>query len=252
MIDSAVSGDSVVRYAMSKLMQAIVLLFLASAAAAAQTTVYVSPDGSDSNPGTINLPYQTIAKAMSVATAGTTIYLRGGTYPLNTTLGAGISGTAGNHINLWAYPGEKPILDFSGESYASSSRGIELKRNYWYLKGLTIKNAGDNGVYISGANNIVENCSVSYCKDTGIQISDGGSYNYIHNCDAFDNNDPATAGQNADGIDVKLAAGPGNVIRGCRVYDNSDDGYDCYGTANRVVFDSCWAFHNGYNLWNIQ
>ena len=251
MIDSAVSGDSVVGYAMSKLMQAIVLLFLASGAAAAQTTVYVSPDGSDSNPGTVNLPYQTIAKAMSGVVAGTTIYLGGGTYPLNTTLGAGVSGTAGNYINLWAYPGEKPTLDFSGESYAPSSRGIELKRNYWYLKGLTIKNAGDNGIFISGSHNIVENCSVSYCKDTGIQISSGGSYNYIHNCDAFDNNDPATGGQNADGIDVKLDGGPGNVLRGCRVYDNADDGYDCYGTPNRVVFDSCWAFHNGYNLWNI-
>ncbi len=252
MNDSAMSGDSVVRYAMSKLMHAIVLLFLASASAAAQTAVYVSPDGSDSNPGTISLPYQTIAKAMTVASAGTTIYLRGGTYLLNATLGAGASGAAGNYIKLWAYPEEKPILDFSGESYSSSSRGIELKRNYWYLKGLTIRNAGDNGIFISGSHNIVENCSVSYCKDTGIQVSNGGSYNYIHNCDAFDNNDPATGGQNADGIDVKLNGGPGNVLRGCRVYDNADDGYDCYGTPNRVVFDSCWAFHNGYNLWNIS
>ncbi len=251
MIDSAMSGGNAVRYAMSKLIKAAVFVFLASAAAAAQTTIYVSPDGSDSNSGTISLPYQTIGKAMSVASAGTTIYLRGGTYLLNTTLGAGVSGTAGNYINLWAYPGEKPILDFSGESYSSSFRGIELKRNYWYLKGLTIKNAGDNGIFISGSHNIVENCSVSYCKDTGIQISSGGSYNYIHNCDAFDNNDPATEGQNADGIDVKLDGGPGNVIRGCRVFDNSDDGYDCYGTPYRVVFDSCWAFHNGYNLWNI-
>lgn len=252
MINSVMSGDSVFRYAMSKLMRAMFLLFLTSAAAAAQNSVYVSPDGSDSNPGTISLPYQTIAKAMSVASAGTIIYLRAGTYTLNATLKAGVSGTATDYINLWAYPGEKPILNFSGESYSSSSRGIELKRDYWYLRGLTIENAGDNGIFISGSHNIIENCSVSYCKDTGIQISSGGSYNYIHNCDAFDNNDPATEGQNADGIDVKLDGGPGNVLRGCRVYDNSDDGYDCYGTPNRVVFDSCWAFHNGYNLWNIQ
>ncbi len=237
---------------MPKVMRCFSVLVLMSVAAAAQTTLYVSPAGSDSNPGTITQPLLTISKAMSLATAGTTIYLRGGTYNISSTLGAGVSGVAGNRINLWAYPGEAPILDFSGESYSSTSRGIELKRNYWYLKGLDIRNAGDNGIFISGANNIVEDCSVSYCKDTGIQISSGGSYNYIHNCDAFDNNDPATQGQNADGIDAKLAAGPGNVIRGCRVYDNADDGYDCYGTANRVVFDSCWAFHNGYNLWGIQ
>jgi len=240
------------RFAMLNFVLILSMLFLISVSTSAQSTIYVSPIGSDSNPGTINQPLRSISKAMSMVTAGDTIYLRGGIYNLNSTLGAGVSGTAGNYICMWGYPGEKPILDFSGESYSSASRGIELKRNYWFLKGLTIRNAGDNGIYISGNNNIVENCSVSFCKDTGIQISDGGSYNYIHNCDAFDNNDPATGGQNADGIDVKLAAGPGNVLRGCRVYDNADDGYDCYGTANRVVFDSCWAFHNGYNLWNIQ
>ncbi len=230
----------------------LTLLLLISGVLRAQTTIYVSPSGSDTNPGTVSQPLQTISKAMSVAAAGTTIYLRGGVYNISSTLGAAVSGSAGNSINLWAYPGEKPVLDFSGESYSASSRGIEIKRNYWYIKGLDIRNAGDNGIFISGSNNIVENCSVSYCKDTGIQISSGGSNNYIHNCDAFDNNDPATQGQNADGIDVKLAAGPGNVLRGCRVFDNADDGYDCYGTANKVVFDSCWAFHNGYNLWNIQ
>ncbi len=237
---------------MFRLLRNISLLLFIASTSLAQTTLYVSPSGSDSNPGTIAQPLQTISKAMSMAAAGTTIYLRGGTYQLSSTLGAAVSGSAGNYINMWAYPGEKPVLDFSGESYSASSRGIEIKRNYWYLKGLDIRNAGDNGIFISGSNNIVENCSVSYCKDTGIQISSGGSYNYIYNCDAFDNNDPATGGQNADGIDVKLAGGPGNVLRGCRAYDNADDGYDCYGTANRVVFDSCWAFHNGYNLWNIQ
>ncbi len=240
------------RIEMTRILRIISIMFLISATALAQTIYYVSPTGSDTNPGTFAEPFQSISKAMSLAAAGTTIYLRGGVYPLSATLGAGVSGSAGNYISLWAYPGETPILDFSGESYSSSSRGIELKRDYWYLKGLDIRNAGDNGIFISGAHNIVENCSVSYCKDTGIQISNGGSYNYIHNCDAFDNNDPATGGQNADGIDVKLAGGPGNVLRGCRVYDNADDGYDCYGTANPVVFDSCWAFHNGYNLWNIQ
>ncbi len=218
----------------------------------ANKALYVSPSGSNNNPGTIDLPMKDIQKAIQAVVAGDTIYLRGGIYNLSTTLTASSSGNSGRYINLWAYAGETPILDFSGTPYLSSSHGIDLLGNYWYLKGLSIKNAGDNGVFINGSNNIVENCQISYNHDTGLQISDGGSFNYIHNCDAFDNYDPATAGQNADGIDVKLDAGPGNVIRGCRCYDNADDGYDCYQTANRVVFDSCWAFHNGYNLWGIE
>ena len=162
------------------------------------------------------------------------------------------NGSIGHYINLWAYPGEKPVLDFSALTYATTSRGIQIGRDYWYFKGLFIQNAGDNGMYISGNNNIVENCTFYNNKDTGLQLSNGASNNYIHNCDAYGNNDPATHGQNADGIDVKLDAGPGNILRGCRAFNNADDGYDCYQTANKVVFDSCWAFHNGYNLWGIS
>jgi hypothetical protein len=234
-----------------KLIVGLFISLIISVQLLANNTYYVSVSGSDNNTGTIALPFASLQKAISVVNTGDTIYVRGGIYSLSTTLSPITSGTANNYINLWAYPGETPVLDFSLEPYLSTSYGIDLTRDYWHLKGLIIQNAGDNGVYITGNYNIVENCQIIGNKDTGLQISNGGSYNYIHNCDAYGNNDPATNGQNADGIDVKLGGGPGNVIRGCRVYDNSDDGYDCYETSNRVVFDSCWAFHNGYNLWNI-
>ncbi len=215
--------------------------------------IYVSPQGNDTTgTGSIGSPYRTIQKALSFAAADSTIYIRDGVYKFSSTFKLNKNGSAGKYVKLWAYPGEHPVLDFSGETYSSSSRGVSISVNYNYLKGLIIKNAGDNGIYITGGNNIIENCQISNCKDTGIQISDGGHDNYIHNCDSFGNNDPATGGQNADGIDVKLNAGAGNVLRGCRAFDNADDGYDCYQTSYQVIFDSCWAFHNGYNLWNIQ
>ena len=217
-------------------------------------TIFVSTLGNDDfGTGSITMPYRTLSKAINLVHSGTTVYLRGGTYNFSSTLNLNKSGTLDNYITISAYQNETVVLDFSGEPYTAAMRGIEINTgsNYWYLKNLIIKNAGDNGIYIAGNYNIVENCQVSFCKDTGIQITDGGSYNYIHNCDAFDNNDPATGGQNADGIDVKLDGGPGNILRGCRVYDNADDGFDFYQTANRVVVDSCWSFHNGYNLWNI-
>lgn len=218
-----------------------------------EAQIYVSPTGNDTTgTGSVLNPYRTVQKALSYAYADSTIYLRDGIYNISSTLKLNRSGSQGKYIKLWAYPGEHPILDFSGESYSSSSRGVSISVNYCYLKGLIIRNAGDNGVYISGGYNIIENCQIYNNKDTGLQISSGGNNNYIYNCDAYGNNDPATGGQNADGIDVKLDAGIGNVIRGCRVFDNADDGYDCYQTSYQVIFDSCWAFHNGYNLWNIK
>jgi hypothetical protein len=41
---------------------------------------YVSPAGSDANPGTQDAPFRSIAKASGVAQAGDTVYLRAGKY----------------------------------------------------------------------------------------------------------------------------------------------------------------------------
>ena len=50
------------------------------AAESKANTFYVSPSGSDSNPGTIDKPFKTWQKLSSVLKAGDTGYIRGGTY----------------------------------------------------------------------------------------------------------------------------------------------------------------------------
>ena len=232
------------------IVRGVVLLFFVCLLCGRMTgQIYVSPSGNDTNDGSIGSPYATIGKAMSVVTAGGTIYLRDGIYYNAGTLRPNRSGSAGSFINLWAYPGEHPIVDFSPETYSSSSRGFYLSQDYWYLKGLVVRYAGDNGIYITGAHNIVEDCVIYGNKDTGLQISGGGSYNITINSDSFLNYDSLTHGGNADGFDAKLDIGPGNEFHGCRAWNNSDDGYDLFEGQYRVLFDSCWSFHNGYNLW---
>ncbi|MFH1197250.1 MAG: right-handed parallel beta-helix repeat-containing protein [bacterium] len=227
---------------------AIFLIFLFSIRLSAQ--IYVSPSGEDSNNGSINNPYKTFQKAVSIVTAGITIYLRDGTFEISETIRLITDGTSDNKINLFAYENEKPVLDFSSQSYSTSSRGIQLEGDYWYLKGLEVCNAGDNGIHISGGFNIVENCVLHGNKDTGLQISNGGHDNLIRNCDSYLNYDSGTNGENADGFAPKLDVGPGNVFRGCRAYYNSDDGWDCYEAAYQIIIDSCWSFQNGVNRWN--
>jgi hypothetical protein len=76
---------------------------------------YVATNGSDSNAGlTIDLPLATIPAAITKAVAGDTIYVRGVVYNLAAKISISKSGTAGLPIRLWAYPVEKPIIDFSG------------------------------------------------------------------------------------------------------------------------------------------
>src|SRR5689334_20169260 len=51
-----------------------------SFAQAATTTLYVAPNGSDGNAGTLSAPLKTIQQAVSLVSAGGTIAVRGGTY----------------------------------------------------------------------------------------------------------------------------------------------------------------------------
>jgi len=81
--------------------------------------IYVSPSGDDSNPGTLDKPLKTVAKARdlvrtknSAMTADMTVYLRAGTYPQTTTLtfANADSGTGGFYVKYMAYPGERPLI----------------------------------------------------------------------------------------------------------------------------------------------
>ena len=210
-------------------------------------TYYVAPDGSDTGAGTINQPFLTIVKAHSVAVAGDTILVRGGTYVLTTTINISKSGTSTTGFYLLAYPGERPLLDFSSMTVSGSNRGIQLSASRWYIKGLDVKGAGDNGMFISGSYNTVEFCTFSENRDTGLQIGSGGSYNRIINCDSYFNVDPSQG--NADGFSPKLDVGTGNYFYGCRSWQNSDDGWDGYlRPSNNVntTLENCWTFKNGY------
>jgi hypothetical protein len=227
-----------------------VLLFSFSSISYSQ--LYVAVDGSDENPGTIDLPLKTITRAIQLAAADTTIFVRGGVHEYNATIRLNKTGQADKPIKIWAYPGEKPIIDFSSQPVATSSRGFQISHNYWYVKGLEIRNAGDNGIHISGWYNLVEECRIYHCYDTGIQLSNGASHNKIINCDSYENCDKHTNGENADGFAAKLSIGPGNEFHGCRAWGNADDGWDLYEGANAVIINDCWAFRNGYNVWGLQ
>ncbi|MGO4821406.1 MULTISPECIES: right-handed parallel beta-helix repeat-containing protein [unclassified Flavobacterium] len=186
--------------------------------------------------------------ALAKVKAGETIALNGGTYTMSSKIVLSVSGTANNKISLIGLTNSsRPILDFSAMAENGSNQGIVLSANYWYIKGIDIYKAGDNGLQIKGNNNVIEFCTFSECKDTGLQIDNGASNNTILNCDSYFNADAAL--ENADGFACKLNAGTGNKFVGCRAWQNLDDGWDGYlrGTDNiTTTYQNCWAVKNGY------
>ena len=220
--------------------------------------LYVSPNGSDGAAGTESSP-TTLTSAISRVTAGGTIYLRGGTYrPSQTvTIPAGRNGTSGDRTELFAYPGETPVLNFSAQSEDPANRGLAVNANHWHIKGLVVERAGDNGIFLSGSDNVVERTVTRFNRDSGLQLSRAlsstpkdqwPSRNLIVSTESHDNAD--SDGEDADGFAPKLTVGPGNVFRYTVSHHNIDDGYDLYtkpdtGPIGAVTIEDSLAFGNG-------
>lgn len=237
---------------------------LAFAVPAFADEYYVAPTGDDANPGTMDQPFGSLQKTNDVVKPGDTVWIRGGTYQIVTPAnsGAGIaltkSGTSDSmRIKYWAYTGETPVFDFSMLKISTTgyTHGILVSGSWVHLRGLVVENVpmntfSNNGVDASGSNNVFELLDMHHNSGNGIFINGGNGGNLILNCDAHDNYDATSSqgdGQNADGFGVHYQkSGPSTIIRGCRAWWNSDDGYDLINQEVSVTIENSWAMGNGY------
>lgn len=235
------------------------------------TPHFISPNGSDTNPGTISQPFATLQHANTLVAPGDTVFIRGGTYRIPADQIAhrkGIfariihldrSGAPDRRINYHAYRNERPIFDFSAvKPTGHRVHAISVPASWIHLKGLevigvqvTMKGHTQSICFENnGSHNIFENLSMHDGQAIGI-YSVRGSDNLFLNCDAWNNHDPVSGdrrGGNVDGFGCHPRKGDtGNVFRGCRAWFNSDDGFDCINAAEPVTFENCWAFYNGYS-----
>ena len=251
---------------------ALAAALMSGAGWAAAATYYVAPTGNDANTGTLAAPWATFAHAQAVAVPGDTVYFRGGAYVFHGGLNqcAGMtdtvnvvtlnkSGQAGKAIRYWAYPGETPVFDFSQMKDNCRVKGFNVTGSWIHLKGLEVTGAPQQpgnllnneswGVWNSGSNNTFEALNTHHHMGPGMFIAKG-SNNLVLNVDSHHNYDPYSksgAGQNADGFGVHIGATqPGNVLRGCRAWANTDDGYDFINAGSVVTVEYSWAWRHGY------
>ncbi|HVQ89324.1 MAG TPA: right-handed parallel beta-helix repeat-containing protein, partial [Actinomycetes bacterium] len=83
-----------------------------SGAGATKQAFWVAPDGDDSASGSRDDPWATVQHAVDESQAGTTVYVRGGTYDQRFSFNT--SGEPGSPIAVVAEDGEQPVLDGSG------------------------------------------------------------------------------------------------------------------------------------------
>ncbi len=222
------------------------------------TTYYLSTSGSDSNSGTSSSSaFASLEYAVSVLSAGDVLSVSAGTYYESSTIIIQTSGTSSNGITIKGSSSSKPVFYFDGDE-GDSNRGVVMDANYWTWSNVIFKNAGDNGMLLSGNNNTLKYCEFVGNHDTGLQlsrysssadeISEWPSDNYIYGCISYDNCD--SANEDADGFAAKLTCGEGNVFENCISHHNVDDGWDLYtksatGEIGAITFINCIAHDNG-------
>jgi hypothetical protein len=165
----------------------------------------------------------------------------GGTIPAGTyTLTRKITLSKTSGITITA---NNVILD--AKNLGSSADAVTVSGSNYTITGLTVKNAGHNGICVKGNNNTFTNVTTHSCGNTGFNIKGSAKNNIVTGCKSYNNYDKSTYGENADGFGVKDCTGTGNKFINCEAYNNSDDGWDFWGTTGAVTLTGCYAHDNG-------
>jgi hypothetical protein len=114
-----------------------IILLLALAAEVEASDFYVAKSGNDLNVGSEASPWLTIQKAAKTLRAGDTAYIKNGTY--REIVSVKNSGSERNYITFKAYPGNKVVVDGTGNPGWHGIFNIRGK-DYIRLEGLEIRN----------------------------------------------------------------------------------------------------------------
>ncbi|MCE5209666.1 MAG: right-handed parallel beta-helix repeat-containing protein, partial [Chloroflexi bacterium] len=214
-------------------------------AASDDNTFYVSPDGNDANPGTESAPWASIENSANRLSAGQTLYVRNGIY--NESVYITVSGETGNPIHIIAYPGETPVIDGNDYQLPSSDWAamVKVEGSYINMSGFEVRNTNWMAVVISGNNNVFSSFNVHHNKENGILIT--GDDDVVENSSVWMNalsneNGSSTRGGWSSGLSA--ARYPNNaILRNNIVYQNWGEGLSTF-EANGTVMEGNTVFNN--------
>ncbi|MDH4079253.1 MAG: right-handed parallel beta-helix repeat-containing protein [Nitrospira sp.] len=210
---------------------------------------YVATNGSDSNPGTLNQPFKSFKKGVSLLQPGDTLYIRGGTYTEQMDFqGPNISGTSTGWIRIAGYPGEIVISQYaSGKTGGYGPIKARGNRGYFIFENLILD--GVNGADATGwalrdGNHhfILRNLEIKNFKTTGLFII--GNDIQVLNCKIHDSVvDPPPRSSRRYGIYFSM--GDNVVIDGIEIYNQPGGGITVFpGPVHKAIIRNNVIHHN--------
>jgi parallel beta-helix repeat protein len=236
---------------------------LFSATPSLAATYYVATNGSNSNSGAENQPFQTINKGVSVLKPGDTLYIKSGTYNewLDNAIPGGTSWS--NPVTVSAYPGHNVILKPSSGNFVINLKGSNSQPwgQYIIINGLVLDGANVSydavlityGTGVPPAHHIrIQNSEIRNATKQGVLVQASSGNNEFINVDIHDN------GGNDFEHGLYIKSG-NNLIEGCRIYRNAGWGVHIYngdGSGSAVnnivrknkVYDNARAGNRGWGI----
>ena len=199
---------------------------------------YVSPSGSDSNPGTEAAPFATPNRALREAASGDVVILRQGTYT-----GEEVSFRTPN-VTMKSYPGEWAVLhnpdpeditiQFRLGSDGSKLERLEVTGAFYAIKMQSNWDWGEATRY--GASNItITDCKIHDTANACIKVTPGCDDITVQGCEIY--NSGVTDPGSAEAIDN--VNGDRMTVRGCHIHDIRGTGLYAKGGAIGMLVDRC-------------
>jgi hypothetical protein len=203
-------------------------------------TLYVSPLGSDSNPCLQSLPCRNLARAFGLASAGTTIYVRGGTYAGEQVMRDRQFGFT-NPVTVTAYPGETPI--FTGDpssAYYGYPAIFVFNVTAVRLRGLEVSNANGDGLKLENSTSVeLDHLSVHNNAVMGVYVDGikyGTTQTYSKDVQVWNSTFTMNGGK-FPGNESFASKGDHSIYFGGGLLDGAQHGTVGGVIANNVIYD---------------
>ncbi|WP_228552257.1 DUF4990 domain-containing protein [Gracilibacillus salitolerans] len=223
---------------------------------------YISPAGSDNDPGTKSEPFKSLMKAQAEASSGDIVYIRGGVYD-----DFEITETDNPHEDVYhyvhdiyksgitykAYPGdERPVFDFRNIPTDQRVAAFYVRKNVsdinfegFNVTGVKVGDQKQSEVFRMHGNANFWNMIVHDNEANGFYFAGDPASGIVYNSDAYNNIGPTnSSGGNIDGFG---AHGEEVVFINNRAWNNSDDGFDSISSEGAVIHHKNWSFNHRGN-----
>ena len=240
---------------------------------------YVSTGGSDSNAGTADQPFRTIAQGLRSLHAGETLYIRGGTY--NETIDSSNlpSGTSwANAPVIAGHPGESVILTASGsgtdiislsgstqyvmfknlilDGQGTAHNGVNNPNNSTHhirFENVEIRNFWNQGAFVMTSLGGYEfiNCNVHHIVAGGHQSANHSHGLYLGNSVLVDGgqyHDNSGYGIQIYNSNYPMQPTNNNIIRNAEIYNNATGGVTIGGDSNVVNNNRVYSNGSGIDV----